>query len=162
MTRVSYEFMKQDMTHWIALGFGTGLSPWAPGTVGSLLGIPLFFLLRPLPFALQWGLLLALFLLGIWVCGATAEALGDQDPSAVVWDEVVSCAAVLAVAPPTWAGWALGFGLFRLLDIWKPIPIRWVDERVKGGWGIMLDDGLAAVIASWILWHVRGVWNGTF
>lgn len=107
-------------------------------------------------------LLAGLFAFGVWACDATARALEDEDPKAVVWDEVVACAGVLLLAPPTGLGWALGFGLFRLFDIWKPFPISWVDRRIKGGVGIMLDDALAAVLAMWILWHVKGVWHGHF
>ena len=162
MRRATVSFMKESPLHWVALGGGAGLSPWAPGTVGSLLGFPLFFLLRPLPWGVQWLLLAGLFAFGVWTCDATARALEDEDPKAVVWDEVVACAGVLLLAPPTGLGWALGFGLFRLFDIWKPFPISWVDRRIKGGVGIMLDDALAAVLAMWILWHVRGVWHGHF
>ncbi|EQD41146.1 phosphatidylglycerophosphatase A family protein [Ferrovum myxofaciens] len=162
MKRATASFMKESPLHWVALGGGAGLSPWAPGTVGSLLGFPLFLLLRSLPWGVQWSLLAGLFLFGIWACGATARALEDEDPKAVVWDEVVACAGVLLLAPPTGLGWMLGFGLFRLFDIWKPFPIGWVDRRIKGGVGIMLDDALAAVLAMWILWHIKGVWHGHF
>ncbi len=160
MRRATARFMRESPLHWVALGGGAGLSPWAPGTVGSLLGFPLFFLLRLLPWGVQWALLAGLFAFGIWACGATARALEDEDPKAVVWDEVVACAGVLLLAPATGLGWLLGFGLFRLFDIWKPFPIGWVDRRIKGGLGIMLDDALAAILVMWILWHVRGVWHG--
>ncbi len=152
----SLAFMVRHPAHWLALGFGSGLSWRAPGTVGSLLGFPLFFLLRPLAFPWGWVMVSLLFVIGIWACGVTAAALEDDDPKSVVWDEIVATAAVLMMAPPGWLGWWTGWALFRLLDIWKPFPIGWVDRRVHGGLGIMLDDGLAALGATWVLWHLRG------
>lgn len=160
MTRPTWAFMQQHPAHWLSLGFGTGLSVWAPGTLGSLLGFPLFFLLRTLPWLMAWVALGLLFLLGVWVCGLTARALEDKDPKSVVWDEIVATAAVLLVAPANPLGWGVGWLLFRVFDIWKPFPISWIDRRIHGGWGIMLDDGLAALAAMWIMWHLRGVIHG--
>lgn len=160
MSRPTLAFMARHPAHWLSLGFGLGLSGRAPGTLGSLFGFPLFFLLRNFPVMLAWGLLGLLFLLGIWICGLTAAALEEEDPKSVVWDEIVATAAVLMVAPPGWLGWGMAWGLFRLFDIWKPFPISWVDSRVRGGLGIMLDDALAALAAMWVLWHLRGFFHG--
>lgn len=152
-------FMRGHWTRWIALGFGAGLSPVASGTVGTLLGFPLYWLISLGPLWLQLALLLALFALGVWVCGSTATALGGGDPGAIVWDEVVAFALVLLVAPHSLLGFAAAFVAFRLFDIWKPFPIGWVDRHVKGGFGIMFDDLLAAGYAMLAVWHLRGIFH---
>lgn len=142
--------------HFLSLGLGTGLAPTAPGTAGSLLGFPLFWLLTGLPVWQQHASLLMLFLLGIWCCQVTGKALGVSDHGAIVWDEVVAMAWVL-VSVPVGLYWGLAaFGLFRLFDIWKPFPIAWVDARVKGGLGVMLDDVLAAAMAIAVLQVAKG------
>lgn len=141
--------------HCLSLGLGTGLSPKAPGTVGTLLGYPLYLALQPLPLIQQWGWLLACFILGVSACGYTGRVLGVGDHPAIVWDEIVAMAAVLTVVPVHAGWWLLAFLLFRLFDIWKPFPISWVDARVKGGLGVMLDDALAAGMAIVILWCVQ-------
>lgn len=101
---------------------------------------------------LAYGVLvLALVGLGVWACGRVARELGDADPGAIVWDEVVGYLVAMMALPVGW-GWMLaGFIVFRLLDIAKPWPIRWLDQRVGGGWGIMLDDLAAGVITSVLL-----------
>lgn len=151
-----WSFLWQHWTHGLALGLGTGLAPVAPGTVGTLPGFVLFALLWPLPPLWQGGLWLALFLLGIPVCARAAQDLGQEDPGPVVWDEIVAFVLVLDGAPTSGAGFILAFLLFRLFDIWKPFPIRWVDRRVRGGWGIMLDDVLAALYALLVLRLLQG------
>ena len=130
--------------HFFALGCGSGLSPKAPGTFGTLAAFPLYLVLAGLPGPLYWALLLLGGLIGIWACGRTGRALGVADHGGIVWDEIVAFLAVLPFTPPTWWGYVLAFGLFRLFDIWKPYPIGWLDARVKGGLGVMLDDMLAA------------------
>lgn len=137
--------------HCLSLGLGTGLSPKAPGTVGTLLGLPLFLLLAPMPVWQQSLVLCLLFLLGIWCCGFTGRTLGVSDHGAIVWDEVVAMAWVFTTVPFSWGWFCLAFVLFRLFDIWKPFPIGWVDARVKGGLGVMLDDVLAAAMAILLL-----------
>lgn len=140
-----------------ALGFGSGLSPRAPGTMGSLAAIPLALLLIPLS-PLAYGLvLLAAFGFGIYCCGETSRRMAVQDPGAIVWDEIVAMWLVLAFVPASWAWWLGAFLLFRLFDISKPWPIRWLDRSVKGGFGIMLDDILAAVYAVIILQLVQRI-----
>ena len=143
--------------HWPALGFGLGAAPFAPGTFGTLLGIPVYLLFTGWPLT---GYLLAvagLFLIGIVACQTTARALGVHDHPAIVFDEVVGFLITMTLAPP--GGWwlAAGFALFRLFDIWKPWPIRWIDRRVRGGVGIMLDDVLAGIYALLVLQLV--VWT---
>jgi phosphatidylglycerophosphatase A len=139
--------------HWIAFGLGSGLAPKAPGTFGTLAAVPLYWLLSPLPLAAYLTILAVLFGLGIWACGRTARDLGGQDPGAIVWDEVVGYLAAMTAAPAGWPWVLAGFILFRLFDIWKPWPIRWLDRRGKGGLGIMLDD-LAAGALTWLTLQV--------
>ncbi len=146
--------------HFFSLGFGSGLSPVAPGTAGSLLAIPLFLALAhflPLPALLAvTGLS---FVLGVWFCDVTGKALGVSDHGGIVWDEIVAMWLILAFTPPGWLWFGIAFLLFRLFDIWKPFPIRHFDQRVKGGFGVMLDDLLAAgyaLVALKLLEHFYG------
>ncbi len=141
----------------LATGFGLGLSPVAPGTVGTLLGIPLALAIAPLPVLAQALLLLALFALGVWVCADTSRRLGVHDHGGIVWDEVVGYLIAVAGLPPTALWLGLGFLFFRLFDIWKPWPIRILDRRLKGGLGIMLDDVLAGLYA-WICLQATARW----
>lgn len=131
--------------HCIALGFGLGMSPWAPGTLGSLLAFPLYWTIQPLDLGYRLAVIVLLFVAGCWLCGRTATCLGRPDPAAVVWDEAVGLLLVLNLAPPAWPWWLTAFVAFRLFDVTKPWPIGWADRRVSGGVGIMLDDALAGV-----------------
>lgn len=149
----------RDPRHWPALGFGLGAAPFAPGTFGTLLGIPVYLLLAGASLPVYLAAVAALFLLGIAACRVTARALGVHDHPAIVFDEVVGFLITMTLAPAS-AGWIVaGFALFRLFDIWKPWPIRWIDRHVHGGLGIMLDDALAGVYALLVLqavaWAVR-------
>jgi phosphatidylglycerophosphatase A len=137
--------------HWIASGLGSGLSPWAPGTAGTLAAIPLYLALAGLPLHWYLGAVVLAALVGVWACGATALDLGRGDPGAIVWDEVVGFLVTMIAAPPGWVWVLLGFALFRLFDIWKPWPIRALDARVHGGLGIMLDDLVAGLLAWGLL-----------
>ncbi|WJW76224.1 phosphatidylglycerophosphatase A [Thiohalobacter sp. IOR34] len=142
----------RDPGHLLALGFGSGLAPVAPGTFGTLAAIPLWWLGSQLSLSLYLGLLLLLSLLGIWLCGRTARALGVHDHPAIVWDEFAGFLLTMAWAPAGWIWLLLGFGLFRLFDIWKPWPIRFLDRRLGGGLGIMLDDLLAGAFAAVVIY----------
>jgi len=137
--------MWRQPAHIIALGVGAGLAPAAPGTVGTLLAFPLYWLLAAFSTStMALALLGAAFLLGVWACGVTGRALGVADHGAMVWDEIVAFAVVLVFTPPGWQ-WQLGaFLLFRFFDIVKPPPIRYFDRRLKNGFGVMFDDLLAA------------------
>nr|WP_231587257.1 phosphatidylglycerophosphatase A [Methylophilus sp. TWE2] len=153
----SWRLLFAHPLHCLSFGFGTGLSPKAPGTVGTLLGFPLYWLLMDLPVSQQWLVLVGLFLFGIWCCEFTGRALGVSDHGAIVWDEVVAMAVVL-IAVPLSIVWGLAaFACFRLFDIWKPFPISWADRHVKGGLGVMLDDALAAVMAILVLQVVQRI-----
>lgn len=133
---------------WIATGFGSGFSPVAPGTAGSLAALlPWWLLLRELPLPLYLGVLAAAFVLGVWASAWTIRRTGIQDPSLVVWDEYVGMWIALAAAPAGWA-WVLGaFVAFRVFDILKPWPVSWADRALDGGFGAMLDDVLAGLYA---------------
>jgi phosphatidylglycerophosphatase A len=129
--------------HLLAFGFGSGLLPKAPGTYGTLVGIPLYLLLQPLSWVFFTLVVTLAFVVGIWICQRATDDLGVHDHSGIVWDEIVGYLAAMGFAPHGW-GWILiGFLLFRIFDILKPWPIYWVDRRVGGGLGIMLDDLLA-------------------
>lgn len=133
--------------HFLAFGLGSGASPKAPGTVGTLAAIPFFLLMQPL--ALHWYLLVLVvtFLIGIYLCGKTSDDLGVHDHGGIVWDEFVGYWVTMFAAPAGWTWIIIGFVLFRLFDIAKPWPIGWADKRVHGGLGIMLDDLLAGLMA---------------
>lgn len=141
----------RNPVHFLALGFGSGCAPHAPGTFGTLAAIPLYWLVADLP--LRWLVLLTLimFVVGVWLCDRTAHDFGVHDHPAIVWDEVVGYFITMLAAPPGWVWLVVGFLLFRLFDIWKPWPIRVVDRRVSGGFGIMFDDVLAGVYAWLVL-----------
>ena len=130
-----------------AFGFGSGLSPRAPGTAGTLLAIPLYLLVA------QWSLpLYSLFiivtaLLGIWFCEAASRELGVHDHPGIVWDEFVGYWITMWALPSSWIWVVAGFVVFRILDIAKPWPISLLDKKVKGGFGIMIDDVVAGIIA---------------
>ena len=135
----------------VALGFGSGLFPVAPGTAGTLAAIPLYLLLQDLPVSVYLAVVMVLLLGGILVCAYTAQRLGVHDHPAIVWDEVVGYLITMTAVPAGWMWVVAGFVLFRLFDILKPWPIGWLDRRVHGGTGIMLDDVVAGVFAAVVL-----------
>lgn len=140
----------------LGFGFGSGLSPKAPGTIGTLLGLVLFVpLLVWLPLA-AWALLIAGTVMGAAICGRSADAIGVHDHGGIVWDEFVGIWLVLICLPEqSWLYWGLAFVFFRVFDILKPWPIRWADQQVSGGFGIMLDDIMAACYAIIIIWGLQ-------
>jgi phosphatidylglycerophosphatase A len=143
--RPSWRFVFDHPAHLIAFGGGIGLVPWAPGTFGTLLGFPLFWLFGRHSSALEFGAALtAAFALGVWACAVTGRHIGNADHGGMVWDEAVAFALVLWFVPGTALWQGLAFLLFRLFDIAKPPPIRHYDRTVRGGFGAMLDDVLAA------------------
>lgn len=137
--------------HFLSLGFGSGLSPFAPGTAGTLVAIPLFILMAPLSPEYYLSIVICLFIAGVYLCGTTAQALGVHDHGAIVWDEIVGYLLTMFLLPADLLMISLGFILFRLFDIWKPWPIRLLDQKVSGGFGIMLDDVVAAIYAAVLL-----------
>lgn len=151
--------------HLLALGFGSGLSPIAPGTIGTLWAWLSFVVLSSVLTEVQWGILIVLsFFIGWWSCIVTAKNMGVADPGSIVWDEVVAFWLVLLVISPTgfW-GQCLGFVLFRFFDAVKFGPVAWADQTFKGfgargGFGIMFDDLVAAFCALLML----ALWRSIF
>ena len=138
-----------DKDYFLAFGFGTGLLPVAPGTWGTLPGIPLVLLLGSVSSLWYLIITLAAFVYGCVICDKVSNELQVHDYSGIVWDEVVGYLLTLFLVPISWLTLLLGFLLFRLFDIWKPFPIKLIDSKVKGGLGIMLDDALAA-LPAWL------------
>lgn len=153
-----------SLSGWIGCGFGSGLSPIAPGTAGSLVSLlPAYAWLALLPPQPWWVIALALLaavVLGIVCCGRAGRLLGQSDHPALVWDEFCGQWLVLLVVPVSWSGWLAAFVLFRVFDILKPWPVRLADRYVSGGLGVMLDDLLAAGYAMVALWLAQSIWPG--
>ena len=150
--RPGFAFAYAHPAHFVALGFGAGASRFAPGTVGTLVAFPLWWLIRPVYGPLEvLAIVAALFGIGVWACGLTGRHLGVPDHGAMCWDEIVAFLAVLAVVPDD-TGWQFAaFLLFRAFDVVKPPPIREFERRLKGGFGVMFDDVLAAVYTLLVL-----------
>ena len=137
----------QTPVHLIAFGFGSGLSPIAPGTAGTLAAIPVYWILSLFPLWLYAIFVALAFAVGVWACGESSKRLGVHDHGGIVWDEFVGFWITMFAAPAGLIWLVIGFLLFRLFDIWKPWPIYEIDAKVSGGLGIMLDDVLAGVYA---------------
>ncbi len=133
--------------HWFAFGFGSGLSPVAPGTFGTLMAVPFYYFLQDLSLLSYALFVLITAMLGIYFCGRSSQLLGVHDHGGIVWDEMVGYWLTMMFAPKGWQWMLAGFVLFRIFDIVKPWPISVADKRVHGGLGIMLDDILAAFLA---------------
>jgi phosphatidylglycerophosphatase A len=150
---------KDKLVLFLASGLSLGLIPFAPGTFGSLLGIPLHWLLSHLPICLGICSLGFVILISVWISGRAELLLGNTDPSQIVIDEVVGMAVALVGAPFEPSLIIIAFLFFRFFDIWKPFPIKQIDRSFPGGWGIMLDDVAAGVMANlaWRLWDLLGI-----
>ena len=135
----------------LAVGFGSGLAPKAPGTAGTVLAVPLYMLMQPLPLVTYLLITTCLFIAAIWICTYAAEKLGVHDHPSIVIDEIVGYLITMVAAPAGWLPVLIGFVLFRLLDAIKPWPISWFDRNINGGLGIMLDDVVAGIIAMMFL-----------
>jgi len=165
--------MLLNPVHFISMGYGSGLSPFAPGTVGTLAAIPLYLLCmqyiggifeNPVQFTL---LVTIMFIIGCVCAHFTGKALGVTDHGAIVWDEVVGYFVTVSVIPYSQLSimeliiWTLvGFFVFRFFDIFKPWPASWVDKNIKNGFGVMLDDVLAAIISALVLYAGLLVFGG--
>lgn len=171
IARPSAGFMLRHPARWVALGFGSGLSPRAPGTVGTLWGWLSFLVLsRWLDDRLWAGVIVLALLLGLWACTRTAQHMGVADPGAIVWDEVLAFWIVLWLLMPTsWWNQLLAFAVFRYFDAAKPGPVGWADRRHKlrpgqaigwrQGWGILFDDLVAAGCTLLLLASSARLWN---
>lgn len=137
----------------LAFGFGSGLSPWVPGTMGTLAAVPLFLTLAALPWWAYAAVVVAAFAVGIYLCAHAAAALGVHDHPGIVWDEFVGYWITMFLVPVSWQWVLAGFVLFRLFDMLKPWPISLADKKLHGGFGIMIDDVLAG-IAAWLCLHI--------
>ena len=152
VARPTATFVFSHPAHLLAVGFGAGLSPRAPGTIGTLVAWPIGWIIGGLvaPASLAAAMVVA-FLIGIWACDLTGRALGVADHRAMVWDEMVAFLFVLAIVPRHLGWQAAAFLLFRAFDIAKPPPIRWFERRYHGGFGVMFDDALAAAYTLLVL-----------
>lgn len=147
----------RDPAYFIAFGFGSGLMPVAPGTWGTLAAIPVYLLMADTHWSIYLLITVLAFALGVWVSHIVSRDLGVHDYKGIVWDEVVGYLLTMFMVPiGIW--WMLaGFILFRIFDIWKPQPIRLIDQKIHGGLGIMLDD-VAAAIPAWVIMQIL-VWS---
>lgn len=137
--------------HLLALGFGSGAAPKAPGTCGTLAAVLIYWPLSHLTPEHYLLMILITSVMGIYICGKTAKDLGVHDHGSIVWDEFVGFWITMIAAPVGWIWILVGFVLFRIFDIIKPWPISWIDKKVTGGFGIMLDDVVAGVMAAAVL-----------
>ncbi len=168
--RAGARFMLAHPAHMVALGFGSGLSPLAPGTVGTLWAWLSFIVLDRWLGEMQWAAVLALSLLvGVWACTECARRIGVADPGSIVWDEIVAFWAVLwLIAPAGWATQLAAFVLFRFFDAAKPGPVGWADRLCKlapggrigfaQGFGILFDDLVAAACTLLVMALARPLW----
>ena len=145
--------------HFLAYGFGSGLMPVMPGTFGTLVGIGFLYVLSSLDPLSYAAVVLVGGLLGIFICEKTAKNLGKKDPGSIVWDEIIGYLVTMFMVPKEWIWILIGFILFSALDILKPWPISSIDRRVKGGFGIMLDDVVAALFSLAIIQTVIYFYN---
>lgn len=134
-------------SQFLAFGFGSGLSRWAPGTAGTLVAVPLYLSFAQAPLWLYSAIVIAAALVGVWICDRASAELGVHDHSGIVWDEFVGLWVALWAVPaePVWI--ILGFIVFRTFDIAKPWPIGPLDRHVGGGFGIMIDDVVAGIFS---------------
>jgi len=147
LTKSTAKFSLSNPIHFLALGFGSGLMPKAPGTFGTLAAIPLYIFMTPLNSIYYAALVLLISISGIYICGKAAEDAGVHDHGAIVWDEIAGFLITMFMVPISWQSILVGFLLFRIFDIFKPWPISYIDKNIHGGFGIMFDDVLAGLLA---------------
>ena len=155
------KFLLKHPAHFIALGFGSGLAPKAPGTWGTLAALPIYALLIWLGGNIALAMAAALFFfIGIWASSVTGRALGVSDHSGIVVDEIAAFLLILVFTPATWIWITVAFVLFRVFDIVKPWPISVADRLIRGGFGVMFDDLLAALATIGCIWFLRSIFQG--
>jgi phosphatidylglycerophosphatase A len=143
-----------DPVLFLAFGFGSGLVKKAPGTMGTLAALPVYGFCVQGSYELYVLLTVLATVIGVWICDVAAKKINEHDFGGIVWDEVAGYLITMLFVPFSWEALLVGFILFRFFDILKPQPIRWIDRKVSGGLGIMLDDVLAGVFAGVVLQFV--------
>ena len=146
-SKITFRELLKRPVFFLGLGFGSGLAPKAPGTFGTLAAVPIYWLMQDLPLTYYLAIVVVAFIAGIWICQKSADWLRRNDPSAIVWDEIVGYLITMTAAPAGWQWMVLGFVLFRFFDILKPWPINLADKAIHGGLGIMVDDVIAGIFA---------------
>ncbi len=141
----------RDPILFLAFGFGSGLARKAPGTFGTVAAIPIYILLANVDFWLYSAITVMVSVVGIWICGIAADKLGEHDFGGIVWDEIAGYLITLWFVSFSWSNVLWGFILFRIFDILKPWPIKWIDAKISGGFGIMFDDVIAGIFAGLVL-----------
>ena len=142
--------------YFLAFGFGSGLAPFAPGTFGTLAGIPIYLLINNVSKPTYLITVLCLFIIGVFICSYVSKDLAVDDYKGIVFDEMVGYLCVMFLMPTSFISMLLGFILFRVFDIWKPMPIKYFDNKFKNGFGVMFDDLLAAMFAWFVMWLLQG------
>src|SRR3990167_6488050 len=137
----------QDPLYFIAFGFGSGAMPFAPGTFGTLMAIPFYMVLQALPLAAYLIFVIIFCIFSIWICDRVSRDIGIHDHPGMCIDEFAGFFVTMIDAPPGFTWIILGFVLFRLFDIWKPWPIFFIDKKIHGGIGIVLDDIVAGIFS---------------
>jgi phosphatidylglycerophosphatase A len=145
---VTFKALLKRPSSFFAYGFGSGLAPKAPGTFGTLAALPIYWLMQDWSLTAYLVTVILAFVAGIWFCQRTVDWVKQDDPSGVVWDEIVGYLVTMAFAPAGWQWMIIGFVLFRFFDILKPWPVSWADRKLHGGLGIMLDDVVAGLYAA--------------
>lgn len=150
--KVSKVLRISKLRYFLAIGLGSGISPISPGTIGSLASILIWLILIQFSFILYFILIILSIILGIYICYRTENDIQVHDHKSIVWDEFVGMWITMMTLPVNNCQWvAIGFVLFRILDVWKPWPICWFDRNISGGIGIMLDDIMAGLAAEAII-----------
>lgn len=156
-SKLTPQQIMSDPVLFLAFGFGSGLVKKAPGTMGTLAAIPVYLLCVQFNFWLYSLLTLVAMVVGVWICDVAAKKLDEHDFGGIVWDEVAGYLITMWFVPFSWSALIAGFVLFRFFDIVKPQPIKWIDAKVEGGFGIMLDDVLAGIFAGLVLFGLSSV-----
>lgn len=139
----------------LAFGFGSGLAKKAPGTFGTLMAVPIYIALVQANSVIYSLITVAISIVGIWICGIAADKLGEHDFGGIVWDEIAGFLITMWFVAFSWQNLVIGFILFRVFDIVKPWPIKWIDKKISGGFGIMFDDVIAGIFAGLILFYLN-------
>ncbi len=142
--------MSDRLIRFVAGGFGTGRSPIVPGTVGTVIGVAYAWALVPLPWVARLVVVVLVTLAGVYLCGRAEKIIGATDPHEIVLDEIVAFPVAVFFEPPGLIAWTAAFVIFRVIDVVKPYPIRG-SQRLPGGWGVVVDDVLAAFYTALLL-----------